>query len=67
MGRESAPFRLAEAPSCKTDEECVSDIIDEVSKFYISQLETRLWKDPSFPMLRRLAQALGVPMMERLG
>jgi len=31
-----------------------------VTKFYISQLETGLRKNPSLPVLRRLAKALGV-------
>jgi XRE family transcriptional regulator of biofilm formation len=31
-----------------------------VTKFYVSQLETGLRKNPSLPALRRLAKALGV-------
>ncbi len=33
-----------------------------VTKFYVSQLETGLRKNPSLPVLRRLARALGVPV-----
>ena len=38
----------------------------KVTKFYISQLETGLRKNPSLPVLRRLAKALGVPVAELL-
>lgn len=37
-----------------------------VTKFYISQLETGLRQNPSLPVLRRLAKALGVPVTELL-
>lgn len=37
-----------------------------VTNFYISQLETGLRKNPSLPVLRRLAKALGVPVAELL-
>jgi XRE family transcriptional regulator, master regulator for biofilm formation len=38
----------------------------KVTKFYVSQLETGLRKNPSLPVLRRLAKALGVPVTELL-
>ena len=37
-----------------------------VTRFYVSQLETGLRKNPSVPVLRRLAAALGVPVAELL-
>jgi XRE family transcriptional regulator of biofilm formation len=37
-----------------------------VTKFYISQLETGLRDNPSLPVLRRLAKALGVSAGELL-
>lgn len=37
-----------------------------VTKSYVSQLETGLRKNPSLPVLRRLAKALGVPVTELL-
>ena len=33
-----------------------------VTRFYISQLESGLRKNPSLPVLKRLAKALGVPV-----
>ncbi len=33
-----------------------------VTNFYISQLEIGLRKNPSLPVLRKLAKALGVPL-----
>ncbi len=38
----------------------------KVTKFYISQLETGLRDNPSLPVLRRLAKALGVSAGELL-
>ncbi len=38
-----------------------------VTKFYISQLETGIRDNPSLPVLRRLAKALGVSAGELLG
>ena len=38
-----------------------------VTQGYIAQLETGLRKNPSLPVLRRLAKALGVPVAELLG
>jgi transcriptional regulator with XRE-family HTH domain len=38
----------------------------KVTPFYISQLETGLRKNPSLPVLRRLARALGVSVGELL-
>ncbi len=37
-----------------------------VTKFYISQLETGIRDNPSLPVLRRLAKALGVSAGELL-
>jgi XRE family transcriptional regulator of biofilm formation len=37
-----------------------------VTKFYISQLETGIRHNPSLPVLRRLAKALGVSAGELL-
>ena len=37
-----------------------------VTKYYISQLETGLRDNPSLPVLRRLAKALGVSAGELL-
>ena len=37
-----------------------------VTPGYVAQLETGLRKNPSVPVLRRLAKALGVPMAELL-
>ncbi len=37
-----------------------------VTKFYVSQLETGLRDNPSLPVLRRLAKALGVSVGELL-
>lgn len=37
-----------------------------VTRFYISQLETGLRKNPSLPVLRRLAKALRVPISDLL-
>ena len=37
-----------------------------VTPFYISQLETGLRKNPSVPVLRRLAKVFGVPVGELL-
>jgi transcriptional regulator with XRE-family HTH domain len=37
-----------------------------VTRFYVSQLETGLRKNPSLPVLKRLARALGVPVGELL-
>jgi transcriptional regulator with XRE-family HTH domain len=34
----------------------------QVTRFYISQLETGLRKSPSLAVLKRLAKALGVPV-----
>jgi len=34
----------------------------KVTKPYLSQLETRVRKNPSLPVLKRLAKALGVPV-----
>jgi len=36
----------------------------KVTQGYIAQLETGLKKNPSLPVLRRLAKALGVPLAE---
>jgi transcriptional regulator with XRE-family HTH domain len=38
-----------------------------VTRFYVSQLEGGLRKNPSLPVLKRLAKALGVPVTELLG
>ena len=38
----------------------------QVTPFYVSQLETGLRKNPSLPVLRRLARALGVSVGELL-
>jgi transcriptional regulator with XRE-family HTH domain len=38
-----------------------------VTPGYVAQLETGLKKNPSLPVLRRLAKALGVPMAKLLG
>ncbi len=38
----------------------------KVTKFYVSQLETGLRDNPSLPVLRRLAKALGVSVGELL-
>jgi transcriptional regulator with XRE-family HTH domain len=38
-----------------------------VTRFYVSQLESGLRKNPSLPVLKRLARALGVPVTELLG
>ncbi len=37
-----------------------------VTRFYVSQLESGLRKNPSLPVLKRLAKALGVPVTELL-
>jgi XRE family transcriptional regulator of biofilm formation len=37
-----------------------------VTRFYVSQLESGLRKNPSLPVLKRLARALGVPVTELL-
>lgn len=38
----------------------------KVTKPYLSQLENGVRKNPSLPVLRRLAKALGVPVAELL-
>jgi len=38
-----------------------------VTKNYITMLEAGKRKNPSLPVLRRLAKALGVPLTELLG
>jgi transcriptional regulator with XRE-family HTH domain len=38
-----------------------------VTKNYITMLEAGKRKNPSLPVLRRLAKALGVPVAELLG
>jgi transcriptional regulator with XRE-family HTH domain len=38
----------------------------KVTKPYLSQLETGARKNPSLPVLKRLARALGVPVTELL-
>ena len=38
-----------------------------VTQGYVAQLENGLKKNPSLPVLRRLAKALGVPVTELLG
>jgi transcriptional regulator with XRE-family HTH domain len=47
-----------------TQEELAKKV--RVTRFYISQLETGLRDNPSLPVLRRLAKALGVSMGELL-
>jgi XRE family transcriptional regulator of biofilm formation len=37
-----------------------------VTRFYVSQLESGLRKNPSLPVLKRIAKALGVPVTELL-
>ena len=37
-----------------------------VTQSYVAQLESGLKKNPSLPVLRRLAKALGVPVAELL-
>lgn len=39
----------------------------KVTPGYIAQLETGMKKNPSLPVLRRLAKALGVPVTELVG
>jgi transcriptional regulator with XRE-family HTH domain len=39
----------------------------KVTQAYIAKLETGEKKNPSLPVLRRLAKALGVPVTELLG
>lgn len=39
----------------------------KLTKPYISQLETGVRQNPSLPVLRRIAKALGVPVTELLG
>jgi transcriptional regulator with XRE-family HTH domain len=39
----------------------------QVTPGYIAQLETGLKRNPSLPVLRRLAKALGVPVAALLG
>ena len=38
----------------------------DVTRFYVSQLESGLRKNPSLPVLKRIAKALGVPVTELL-
>ena len=47
-----------------TQEELAKEV--RVTKVYISQLEAGLQGDPSLPVLRRLAKALGVSVGELL-
>jgi len=37
-----------------------------VTRFYVSQLESGLRKNPSLPVLKRIAKALGVTVTELL-
>jgi XRE family transcriptional regulator of biofilm formation len=39
----------------------------KVTKFYISQLETGLRKNPSLAVLKRIAKALDVPVRRLMG
>ena len=65
-----SPKRLSKVIQAKREEKGITqrDLAQraKVTPGYIAQLETGLRKNPSLPVLRRLAKALGVPVTELL-